>query len=120
VHLAAIPSSWGVGASTGETALAAGNTDTREGARYRRLARRIGKVKAQVAVSNTQLKVYHTLLSSPGARYHDLGADYYDKRASARRKARCHLAELHDLGYDVILTPRVGTDGEAAGTPPAA
>jgi len=54
-----------LGAVTGETAVAAGRTQTREGARYRRLARRRGKAKAQVAVGNTQLKVYHKLLSSP-------------------------------------------------------
>ncbi|HUZ25938.1 MAG TPA: hypothetical protein VMV07_19445, partial [Streptosporangiaceae bacterium] len=56
------------GASVGETSISAGRTKTREGARYRKLARRIGKDKAQVAVSNTQLKVYYTLLSSPGMR----------------------------------------------------
>ena len=50
---------------TGETAVAAGKTATREGARYRRLARRRGKPKAQVALGNTQLKVYHKLLSQP-------------------------------------------------------
>ena len=33
------------------------------------LARRRGKAKAQVAVGNTQLKVYHKLLSNPGMRY---------------------------------------------------
>ena len=48
----------------GETAVAAGRTQTREGARYRRLARRRGKAKAQVAIGNTQLNVYHTLLSA--------------------------------------------------------
>jgi transposase len=63
---------------TGETAVAAGRTQTREGARYRRLARRRGKAKAQVAVGNTQLKVLHKLLSNPGMRYQDLGADYYE------------------------------------------
>jgi len=104
-----------IGAATGETSVSAGRTQTREGARYRRLARRIGKDKAQVAVSNTQLKVYHKLLSSPGARYQDLGAGYYDKQAQARRKTRYHLAELDALGYDVIITPRAGPDpGDAA------
>jgi hypothetical protein len=43
---------------------------------------------------------------SPGMRYQDLGADYYDKRAQASRKARYHLAELDALGYDVVLTPQ--------------
>jgi len=48
-----------LGAVTGETAVAAGRTQTREGARYRRLARRRGKAKAQVAVGNTQRVVDH-------------------------------------------------------------
>jgi transposase len=42
-------------AITGETAVAAGKTQTREGARYRRIARRRGKAKAGVALGNTQL-----------------------------------------------------------------
>jgi transposase len=47
----------------GETAVAAGRTQTREGARYRRLARRRGKAKAQVALGDTQLKACYALLS---------------------------------------------------------
>jgi transposase len=35
-----------IGAATGETSVSAGRTQTREGARYRRLARRTGKDKA--------------------------------------------------------------------------
>ena len=46
--------------------ITAGKTQTREGARYRRLAHRRGKPKTQVAVGNTELKVYHKLLSNPG------------------------------------------------------
>ena len=76
------------GGLTGETAIAAGKTQTREGARYRRLARRRGKAKAQVAVGNTQLKVYHKLLSSPGMRYQDLGPDYYKRQRGTRRPDR--------------------------------
>jgi transposase len=109
-----------IGAATGETSVSAGRTQTREGARYRRLARRIGKDKAQVAVSNTQLTVYHKLLSNPGMRYQDLGADYYDKHAQTRRKVRHHLTELDALGYDVIITPRPGRDDEETGQAPAA
>ena len=67
-------------AVTGETAVAAGKTQTREGARYRRIARRRGKAKACVGIGNTQLNVYHKLLSNPGMRYQDLGVDYYDNR----------------------------------------
>jgi Transposase IS116/IS110/IS902 family len=54
-----------LGAVTGQTAVAAGRTQTREGARHRRLARRRGTAKARVATGNTQLKVLHKLLSNP-------------------------------------------------------
>ena len=58
-----------LGGVLGETAICAGSTQTREGARYRKLARSRGKNKACVALGNTQLKVYHKLLSNPGMRY---------------------------------------------------
>ena len=54
-----------LGAITGETAVAAGKTATREGARYRRLARRRGKAKALVATGHTQLKVYTSCCPPP-------------------------------------------------------
>jgi transposase len=92
-----------LGAITGETAIAAGKTQTREGARYRRLARRRGKAKALVAVGNTQMKVYHALLSRPGTRYQDLGADYYDQQASIRRQVRHYVGRLGALGFEVTL-----------------
>ena len=90
-------------AVTGETAVAAGKTATREGARYRKLARSRGKAKAQVALGNTQLKVYHKLLSNPGMRYQDLGPDYYQRRAQTRRKIAYHVRELEELGLEVTL-----------------
>jgi transposase len=89
-------------AITGETAVAAGKTQTREGARYRRIARRRGKPKAGVALGNTQLKVYHALLSSPGTRYQDLGADYYDNRATTRRQVRALQKRASELGYTLV------------------
>ena len=58
-----------LGAITGETAVTAGRTQTREGARHRRLARRRGTAKACVATGNTQLKASHRLLADPGMRY---------------------------------------------------
>jgi transposase len=90
----------------GETVVAAGRTQTREGARYRRLARRRGKLKAQVAVGNTQLKVYHKLLSNPGMRYEGLGADYYERRRDVRRQIAQHVGKLGDLGFEVTLCRR--------------
>jgi transposase len=92
-----------LGGLLGETAVAAGKTQTREGARYRRLARRRGKAKALVAVGNTQLKVYHALLSSPGTRHEDLGPDYYERQASTRRQIAHHVGKLGDLGFEVTL-----------------
>ncbi len=104
----------------GETAAAAGRTQTREGARYRRVARRRGKLKAQVAVGNTQLKVYHKLLSSPGTRYQDLGPDYYERQRDTRRQIAHHVGKLGALGFEVTLcrTPAPGPDGP--GQPQAA
>jgi hypothetical protein len=90
-------------AVTGETAVAAGKTATREGARYRKLARSRGKGKAQVAVGNTQLRVYHKLLSNPGMRYQDLGPGYYERQAATRRKIAYHVREIQALGLEVTL-----------------
>jgi len=105
-----------LGAVTGETAVAAGRTQTREGARYRRLARRRGKPKAQVAVGNTQLKVYHKLLSNPGMRYADLGPDYYERQRGIRRQIACHVGKLGDLGFEVTLVRLPSPGPEPGGT----
>jgi transposase len=107
-------------AITGETAVAAGKTQTREGARYRRLARRRGKAKAQVALGNTQLKVYHALLSNPGIRYQDLGPDYYQRQASTRRQIAHHVAKLSDLGFEVTLCRPPEPDPDGTGETQAA
>jgi transposase len=104
----------------GETATAAGRTRTREGARYRRLARRRGKAKAQVALGNTQLKVYHKLLSNPGMRYQDLGPDYYERRADIRRQIAHHVGKLGNLGFEVTLARIPDPDPDAPGQTQAA
>jgi transposase len=106
-----------LGAITGETAAAAGRTQTREGARYRRLSRRCGKAKAQVALGSTQLKVYHKLLSNPGMRYEDLGPDYYDTQASTRRQIARHAGKLGAPGFEVTLAriPEPGPHGPGQG-----
>jgi transposase len=92
-----------LGAITGETAVAAGRTQTREGARHRRLARRRGTAKACVATGNTQLKVYHKLLSNPGMRHQDLGPDYYERQRGVRRQVAHHVGKLGALGFEVTL-----------------
>ncbi len=49
------------------------------------------------------MKVYHALLSRPGTRYEDLGADYYDQQASIRRQVRHYVGRLGALGFEVTL-----------------
>jgi transposase len=95
-----------LGAITGETAASAGRTDTREGARYRKLARSRGKAKACVALGNTQMRVYHVLLSNPGTRYQDLGPGYYEQQRAAARQVSHHVGKLASLGYEVTLCRR--------------
>jgi transposase len=103
-----------IGAVTGETAVAAGKTDTREGVRHRRLARRRGKAKACVATGNTQMRVFHVLLSNPGMRYEDLGADWYDNQQQRARKLSRLVGALDAMGYDVTLCRKPGPGPEAA------
>ena len=100
-----------IGAVTGETAVAAGRTDTREGARHRRLARKRGKGKACVATGNTQMRVFHVLLSNPGMRHQDLGADYYERQRDTRRQISHHVGKLGALGFEVTLCRRPDPDG---------
>jgi transposase len=106
-------------AITGETAVAAGKTQTREGARYRRLARRRGNAKACVAVGNTQLKVYHALLSRPGTRHQDLGPGYYERQRDTRRQIAHHVGKLGALGFEVTLCRIPGPDPAGSASTPA-
>jgi transposase len=89
----------------GEVAAAAAKTDTFLGERYRRLVRRIGKLKALVAVARSVLVIVWHLLADPTARFHDLGAGYYTSRIDTTRKTRNHVRQLQALGYSVTLTP---------------
>jgi transposase len=88
----------------GEAAAAAGKTDTFLGERYRRLARRRGKLKALVAIARSILVIVWHLLASPAARYSDLGSDFYASRIDKNRKTRNHVRQLEALGYTVALT----------------
>jgi transposase len=73
-------------------------------AQYHRLARRLGKKKAVVAVSHSLLVIiYHMLLTKEP--YADLGADYLEKLDTARIQQH-HIHRLEPLGYTVTLTPK--------------
>jgi transposase len=109
-----------LGAITGETAAAVARTQTREGARYRKLARSRGKLKACVALGNTQMRVYHKLLSTPGTRYQDLGPDYYERRRDHHRQVSRLVGQLGQLGYEVTLCRPAQTPGTQPDPTPAA
>jgi transposase len=89
----------------GEAAVAAGRTDTFLGERYRRIARRHGSKKAVVAVGRSILVIVWHLLADPDARFHDLGADFYDTHVSPDRAKRHHIRQLQALGYKVTVEP---------------
>jgi transposase len=89
----------------GEAAVNAGRTDTFLGARYRRLARRRGKKKAIVAVGRSILVIIWNLLADPDTRFHELGADHYDRHVNTLAKRRNHIRQLEALGYKVTLEP---------------
>jgi transposase len=89
----------------GEAAASAAKTDTFLGQRYRRLAKRRGKMKALVAIARSILVIVWHLLADPCARYEDLGYDYYDKRIDINRRTASLVRQLHALGHQVTLTP---------------
>jgi transposase len=88
-----------------QAAHAAGRTRrTYLGARYHRLAGRIGAKKAAVAVAHDILIIAYHLLRA-GVAFEELGADYYTKRNPERVKRRA-LKQLEDLGFEVSLTQK--------------
>jgi transposase len=87
----------------GNAAAAAAKTGTFLGERYRRIARRRGAKKANVAIGRSILVIIWHLLSDPEARYTDLGAGFYAARIDPERRRRNHVRQLEALGYTVIL-----------------
>ena len=73
-------------------------------AQYHRLARRLGKKKAVVAVSHSLLVIIYHVLSTKQP-YSDLGADYFEQRDSTRLTQRS-VRQLEALGYTVTLVPK--------------
>lgn len=70
-------------------------------AQYHRLARRLGRKKALVAVGHSILViVYHVLQAR--ASYHELGGDYFDRQNTAAHRARL-IRKLELLGLKVTV-----------------
>ena len=82
---------------------AARSRDTYLSAQYWRLARRIGKKKAAVAVGHSILVIAWYLLTDD-CDYRDLGGDYFVRRDTERQRRRA-VAQLQGLGYRVVLEP---------------
>jgi len=89
----------------GEAATSAAKTDTFLGARYRRLVKRTGKLKALVAIERSILVIVWHLLADPDARFIDLGSDFYERRIDTERKTRDLVRQLAALGHQVTLSP---------------
>jgi transposase len=87
----------------GEAAATVAKTDTFLGARYRRIVKRRGKLKALVAVARSILVIVWQLLSDPAARFHDLGSDYHTRRIDIERRMRNHIAQLSAMGLRVTV-----------------
>ena len=82
---------------------AARSRDTYLAAQYWRLARRIGKQKAAIAVGHSILVIAWHLLAND-CDYNDLGGDYFIQRDTERARHRA-IAQLEQLGYHVTLEP---------------
>jgi transposase len=76
-------------------------TDNYLSAQYHRLARRIGKKKAIVAVSHSLLIIIYHMLREQSD-YRDLGATYFETRDKERLRTSA-LRRLESLGYKVTL-----------------
>lgn len=74
-------------------------------AQYHRLAARRGRKRAIVAVAHSLLTVVYYVLERREP-YHDLGANYFDKRDQTAVEQRL-IRRLEKLGYQVILQPQV-------------
>jgi len=97
----------------GTSARAAAKTRSFLGSKYRRIAKRRGKLKAEVAVSNALLTIVWHILSDPTARYIDLGADWHDRRLNREAQTRRLVHQLQRLGHHVTLQPAKETEDAA-------
>ena len=70
-------------------------------ARYYRVKRHRGHKRAVVAVGHQILEIAYYIMRD-GVTYHELGADYFERRHAARAVRR-HVRQLEALGYRVTI-----------------
>jgi transposase len=73
-------------------------------ARYYRLAKRIGRKRAIVAVAHSMLIAIWWMLSED-CDFHDLGSDFYQRFNNPEAETRRLVKRLQHLGHEVILNP---------------
>ena len=78
--------------------------DTYVSAHYHRLARRIGKTTAIVAVSHTVAVNFNQMITKR-IPYRELGANYFDT-LDREHLTKYTVKRLEALGYEVTLTPK--------------
>jgi transposase len=81
---------------------AARSRDTYLAAQYWRLAKRLGKKRAAVAVGHSILVIAWHLLTN-NCDYDDLGGDYFTRRGDTAHHQDRLVQQLQDLGYSVTL-----------------
>lgn len=75
------------------------------GAQHRRIARRRGPNRANVAVAHSIVVMAWHMLST-GEAYTELGEDYFTRRQGREHQARALARKLQDLGYEVAITDK--------------
>jgi transposase len=94
-----------LGAALNQAAHAAARTkDTYLSAQYHRLARRIGRNKAIMAVAHSIVVIAYHLIQRQEP-YRELGGDYFDKRRP-QATAKHLVKRLEKLGFQVSLQPQ--------------
>jgi transposase len=81
---------------------AARSRDTYLAAQFWRLAKRLGKKRAAIAVGHSILVIAWHLLNN-NCDYDDLGGDYFTRRGDTARHQDRLVQQLQDLGYSVTL-----------------
>lgn len=74
------------------------------GAQYARLKGRRGHAKALGAVEHSLLVAFYHMLDRDQP-YHDLGADYFQRRHNPERQAKQLIKQLKALGYEITAVP---------------
>jgi transposase len=94
-----------IGGTLGETAVSAGRTPDFPRRQVPAHVQAHGEEESPGRLHEEPARHRHAFLSDPEAECQDLGSDYYEQRAGARRQAGSHIRGLERLGYRVTIEP---------------